>query len=117
MAKIMTVEDSGLVRSIIKKILIEGGYEIVEASSGQDAIELYRLEKPDLVFMDINLPDVSGIDVTKELLTIDSDAKIIMCTIVESEKYRKEAIEAGAKDYLVKPFSKKEIIDVVNKYL
>ncbi len=117
MAKIMTVEDSGLIRSIIKKILVEDGHEIIEVSSGKDAILKYEIEKPDVVFMDINLPGISGIEATKEIMRFDSGAKIIMCTIIDSEEYKKEALDAGAKDYLVKPFSKKEILDSVNKNL
>lgn len=117
MAKVMTVEDSGLIRSIIRKILISEGHEVVEVPSGKDAIIRYETDKPELVFMDINLPDISGLDATKEILNIDKDAKVIMCTIVDKDDYKKKATDIGAKAYLVKPFSKREIIDVLKNYL
>lgn len=117
MAKVMTVEDSGLIRSIIRKILVSEGHDVVEVSSGKDAIVKYETEKPDLIFMDINLPDISGLDATKEILDFDKNAKIIICTIVDKEEYKNKANELGAKEYLIKPFSKKEIIDVLRAYL
>lgn len=117
MANIMTVEDSGLIRSIIKKSLVEEGHEVIEVASGKDAILKYETEKPDLVLMDINLPGISGIEATREIIRFDPGAKIIMCTILGSEDYKTEAINAGAKDYLVKPFSKEEIINAVTNNL
>ncbi|MFW5990640.1 MAG: response regulator [Nanoarchaeota archaeon] len=117
MAKIMTVEDSGLIRSIIRKILISEGHEIIEVSSGKDAVIRYEKEKPALVFMDINLPDISGLDATKEIIDFDPSAKVAMCTIVDKDEYKQKAKEIGAKAYLVKPFSRREILDVLNDYL
>lgn len=117
MAKVMTVEDSGLIRSIIKKSLVEEGHEVIEVASGKDAILKYETEKPDLVFMDINLPGISGIEATKEILRFDPQARVVMCTILESENYKKDALETGAKDYLVKPFSKDEIVEAVTRNL
>ncbi|MGM5482513.1 MAG: response regulator [Nanobdellota archaeon] len=117
MAKVMTVEDSGLIRSIMRKILVSEGHEIVEVPSGKDGIIKYESEKPDLVFMDINLPDISGLDATKEIIDFDPEAKIVMCTIVDKDEYREKAKELGALSYLVKPFSKNEIVDVLRKYL
>ena len=117
MAKVMTVEDSGLIRSIIKKSLVEEGHEVIEVASGKDAILKHETEKPDIVLMDINLPGISGLEATREIIRFDPQAKIIMCTILESDDYKKEAMEIGAKDYLVKPFSKDEIVEAVTRNL
>lgn len=117
MAKVMTVEDSGLIRSIIRKIVADAGHDVVEVSSGKDAIIKYQTDQPDIVFMDINLPGISGIDAAEEILKSDPSAKIIMCTIVDKEEYKQKAKDIGAKGYIIKPFSRADILGALESNL
>lgn len=114
MAKIMLVEDSKLIRSILKKIIVGEGHDVIEVESGKDAVIVYESETPDLVFMDINLPGINGLDATQEILSMNPEAKVIMCTIMDKPEYQERAKGMGAVGYIVKPFSKQQIVETVN---
>jgi two-component system, chemotaxis family, chemotaxis protein CheY len=117
MAKIMTVEDSDLIRSIIKKMIVSEGHEVIEVSSGKDSILKYGELKPDIVFMDINLPDILGLDVAKEIIKQDPNAIIIMCSVIDNLESKEKAKKIGAKEYIVKPFVREQIVSVIQKYI
>ena len=105
MAKIMICDDAAFMRMMIKDILTKNGYEIAaEAENGAVAVEKYPDAKPDLVLMDITMPDMDGIQALKKIKEIDPNANIIMCSAMGQQAMVIEAIQSGAKDFIVKPF-------------
>jgi two-component system, chemotaxis family, chemotaxis protein CheY len=117
MAKIMVVDDSSLMRKILSDIIIELGHIVIEACEGEESIELYKKEHPDIVFMDIimNLDKKNGINALKSIKSYDPNAIIIMCTSIgDQDSVVKECVENGAVEYICKPFLKNEIIKAIN---
>jgi len=105
-------------RMMIKNIVSKNGYEVVgEAENGQVAVELYQKLKPDLVTMDITMPEMNGIDGVKAILGIDPNANIIMCSAMGQQAMVMEAIQAGAKDFIVKPFQQDRILQAIGRVL
>jgi len=118
MAKILIADDSGFMRKIIRNILEKLGHkDIIEASNGQEAMDKYKKEKPDLVLLDIIMPDVGGIDVLRSLIEIDKEAKIIMITAVGQDAMVEECNLLGAKGYIIKPFNEKKITEGISNVL
>jgi len=116
--KILTVDDAAFMRMMLKDILVNNGYEIVgEASNGREAIEKYAEHQPDLVLMDITMPDMDGITSLKEIKKIDSQAKIIMCSAMGQQTMVVDAIQAGATDFIVKPFKADRVLEAIKKTL
>ncbi len=117
-ARVLTVDDSKFLRNTLQEIFANNGYEIAgEAENGEEAIETYKKLKPDLVTMDIIMPKISGIDAVKAIISYDPDAKIIMCSALDHQELIEDAIKAGAKGYIIKPFSPEEVLDTANKVL
>lgn len=115
--KILIVDDSMFMRRQIKMMIAEGeDKEIIEASNGTESIQLYQAEKPDLVLLDITMPDKSGIEVLEELLAINPKANIIMCSALGQEQMIADALRIGAKDFLVKPIKKEQLQSVLQAY-
>ncbi|AND85402.1 response regulator [Clostridium tyrobutyricum] len=118
MAKVLIVDDAAFMRMMIKDILEKGGFEIVgEANNGIKAVELFKKEKPDVVTMDITMPDMDGIEAVKAIKEFDPAAKIIMCSAMGQQTMVMDAIKAGAKDFIVKPFQPDRVIEAVTKVL
>ena len=118
MAKVLIVDDAAFMRMMIKDILEKGGFEIVgEANNGLKAVELFKKEKPDVVTMDITMPDMDGIEAVKAIKEFDPAAKIIMCSAMGQQTMVMDAIKAGAKDFIVKPFQPDRVIEAVTKVL
>ncbi len=116
--KLLIVDDSEFMQSMICDIIAGTDYEIIaKAFSGKEALEKYIKHSPDIVTMDINMPDMDGVQAVKELLEIDCDAKIIMCSGIEKKKDMKRALEAGAYGYIQKPFQRKEIVNMINEVM
>jgi len=118
--KILIVDDALFMRSMLKDILVSAGYDIIgEAERGTEAVEKYKALQPDLVTMDIVMREGSsaGIDATREILKHNSKAAVIMCSGLGQEAQVMEAIEAGALDYVVKPFRSEDVVAVVKKIL
>ncbi|ACL69516.1 response regulator receiver protein [Halothermothrix orenii H 168] len=116
--RVLIVDDAAFMRMMIKNILTEGGYEIVgEAENGIDAAKLYKELKPDLVMMDITMPEMDGIDAVKKIIEIDKDAKIVMCSAMGQQAMVLDAIQAGAKDFVVKPFKPDRVLEAVSRVL
>ncbi|KYC59233.1 response regulator [Weizmannia sp. FSL W8-0676] len=116
--KILIVDDAAFMRMMIKDILTKNGYDVVaEAADGAQAIEKYKEHRPDLVTMDITMPEVDGISALKEIKKIEPDAKVIMCSAMGQQAMVIDAIQAGAKDFIVKPFQADRVIEAIQKTL
>ena len=116
MAKVMICDDAAFMRMMIKDILTKNGYEIAaEAENGAIAVEKYPEAKPDLVLMDITMPDMDGIQALKKIKEIDANANVIMCSAMGQQAMVIEAIQAGAKDFIVKPFQAERVLEAVKK--
>lgn len=116
--RVLIVDDATFMRMMIKDILVKNGFEIAgEAENGQKAVALYQELKPDVVTMDITMPEMDGITAIKAIRQIDADAKIIMCSAMGQQLMVMEAIQAGAKDFIVKPFQQDRVIQALNKVL
>ena len=114
--RILLVDDAVFMRMKLKDILEKNGYEVVgEAQNGLEAIEKYKTEKPDLVTMDITMPEMDGVTALKKIKEIDPNAKVIMCSAMGQQSMVMDAIQAGAIDFIVKPFDNERVIESVNK--
>ena len=119
MAKnILIVDDAAFMRMMIKDILTKNGYNVAgEAENGAKAMEKYNELKPDLVLMDITMPEVDGIQALKNIKASDPNAKIIMCSAMGQQAMVIEAIQSGAKDFIVKPFQAERVLEAVKKVI
>ena len=117
MAKnILVCDDAAFMRMMIKDILTKNGYTVAgEAENGQKAVEKYKECAPDLVLMDITMPEMDGIQALKEIKKNDPAAKIIMCSAMGQQAMVIEAIQSGAKDFIVKPFQAERVLEAVKK--
>ncbi len=116
--KILVVDDAAFMRMLIKDALAKNGYtNIIEAADGEAACEVYAAEKPDLVIMDITMPNKTGLDALKDIKESDPTAKVIMCSAMGQELIVVDALKFGALDFIVKPFKAGRIIQTVQKYL
>ena len=117
MAKnILICDDAAFMRMMIKDILTKNGYNIAgEAENGAKAVEKYNETKPDLVLMDITMPEMDGIQALKKIKEADPNACIIMCSAMGQQAMVVEAIQSGAKDFIVKPFQAERVLEAVKK--
>ena len=116
MAKILIVDDAAFMRMMIKDILTKNGYEVAaEAENGQKAVEKYAEVRPNLVLMDITMPEMDGIQALKKIKEIDAGANVIMCSAMGQQAMVIEAIQSGAKDFIVKPFQAERVLEAVKK--
>lgn len=115
---ILIVDDAAFMRMMIKDVLTKNGFEVLgEAENGAKAIEKYKELQPNLTIMDITMPEVDGIQAVKEIKKMDPNAKIIMCSAMGQQAMVIEAIQAGAKDFIVKPFQADRVIEAVKKVI
>ncbi|KHF38390.1 response regulator [Halalkalibacter okhensis] len=118
MASVLIVDDAAFMRMMIKDILSKNGFEIAgEAANGAEAIEKFKEVSPDLVTMDITMPEMDGIQALKEIKQIDSGAKVIMCSAMGQQSMVIDAIQSGAKDFIVKPFQADRVLEAIKKVL
>ena len=116
MASILIVDDAAFMRMMIKDILSKNGYTVVgEAENGIKAIEKFKEVNPDLVTMDITMPEMDGIQAVKQIKAIDDSARIIMCSAMGQQAMVIESIQAGARDFIVKPFQAERVLEAVRK--
>lgn len=116
--KILIVDDAAFMRMMIKDILSKNGFEIAgEAADGAQAVQMYQETQPDLVTMDITMPEMDGIMALKEIKKQNPQAKIIMCSAMGQQAMVIDAIQAGAKDFIVKPFQADRVLEAINKAL
>lgn len=118
MAKILIVDDNKLMRTRLKMILTKTNHEVIgEAENGKMAIQLYRELKPDLVTMDVTMPELSGLEATKIICNEFPNARIIMCSAMGQQRVIVEAIETGAVDFIIKPFDDNRVLAAINRSL
>ncbi|MCA1030174.1 response regulator [Bacillus timonensis] len=118
MARILIVDDARFMRLTLGNILTKANHLIVgEAENGRHGVELYKELKPDLVTMDITMPEMNGVEAVKEIKKEFPTATIVMCSAMGQQRMVVEAIEAGAKDFIVKPFDESRVLDAINRVL
>ena len=116
--RILVVDDAAFMRMMIKEVLSKNGFDVCgEAENGKVALEKYKELTPDLVIMDITMPEVNGIDALKSIKDFNKDAKVIMCSAMGQQAMVIEAIQSGAKDFIVKPFQADRVVEAVKKVL
>jgi two-component system chemotaxis response regulator CheY len=121
MGTVMVVDDASFMRAVLKKIILQSGHEVIaEAANGDEAINQFQQAQPDLVLMDIVMPPGTkakdGIDALKQIVTENPSAKIVMCSSMGQQALIAEALKAGAKDFVVKPFQPQKVMEVLSKY-
>jgi two-component system chemotaxis response regulator CheY len=118
MARILVADDASFMRQMIREIVEEAGHEVVaEASDGVEAIEQFKKHHPDVVTMDIVMPRRSGIDAVKGIIEIDPSACVVMCSALGQETLVQEALQAGARDFIVKPFKPDAVTATLRKVI
>ena len=116
MKKVLICDDALVMRMVIKKEIEKLGFEVVaEASDGQEAVDLYKEYKPDITTMDITMPKKSGIVALQEIMAFDKNAKVVVVSAMGQEEWVKQSIIAGAKNFIVKPFTPDKLHEVLNK--
>lgn len=117
-SRVLIVDDLAFIKLIIKDTLEKTGFEVAgEASNGLEAIEQYKRLRPDIVLMDITMPKMDGIQALQEIVKIDPQAKVIMCSALGQQKLIIQSIQLGAKDFIVKPFKPERIVGAIKKAL
>ena len=115
---VLICDDAIFMRTMVGDILTQAGYDVVgEAETGLQAVERFRELRPDLVTMDIVMPDMGGIDAEREIVKLDPEAKVLMCSAMGQQALVVEAIQAGAKDFVVKPFQPSRVLEAVQRVL
>ncbi len=115
---VLVCDDAIFMRTMISDILSQAGFDVIgEAETGIQAVERFKELKPDLVTMDIVMPDMGGIDAVREIMKIDPAAKVLMCSAMGQQALVVEAIQAGAKDFVVKPFQPSRVLEAVQRVL
>lgn len=114
--RVLIVDDALFMRNMLKDIFTNAGHDVIgEAANGDEAVAKYSELKPDLVTMDIVMPQKSGIEALREIREQDPDAKIVMCSALGQDALVVEAVQSGAKDFIVKPFKEDRVLDVVRR--
>lgn len=116
MAKVLVADDAAFMRMRLSNLLRQAGHEVLEANNGFQALEVYEDQKPDLVFMDITMPEMDGIEALKRLRALDPEARVVMCTALGQQSMVIEAVKSGAKDFIVKPFQPERVLQAVEKW-
>jgi len=118
MAKLLITDDAAFMRMTLKKMVTDAGFEVVgEAANGQEAVDLYAEHRPDLVTMDITMPEMKGIEALEKIKQIDPQAKVVMCSAMGQQNMVVDAIQKGAIDFIVKPFDEARIKESISKAL
>lgn len=116
--RVMIVDDALFMRNLLKDIFLRAGYQVVgEAGSGETALAIYQQTRPELVTMDIVMPEKSGLETVREILAADPDACILMISALGQDMLLAEAIAAGAKDFIIKPFREEQVLDIAKRLL
>ncbi|HHW66327.1 response regulator [Defluviitalea raffinosedens] len=117
MKKILIVDDAMFIRSSLKLMLENNGFEVIgEAGNGYEAIDKYKVLKPDIVTMDITMPEMDGIESLRQIKEYDKNANVVMITALGQESFVKEAIMLGAKGFIVKPFKEETVVKALSKF-
>ncbi len=117
-AKVLIVDDAAFMRMMLKDILLKNGFEVIgEAENGRTGVQLFQELNPDLVTMDITMPEMDGISAVKEIKKLDGKARIVMVSAMGQQSMVIEAIQAGAADFIVKPFQPDRVLESLRKAL
>ena len=118
MARVLIVDDAAFMRKMLGDVLAKGGHEVIgEGANGAEAITQYQSLRPDIMTLDITMPEKDGLAALREILTLEPAAKVVMCSALGQESKVLEAIKAGAKDFVVKPFQPDRVLDAIGKAL
>jgi two-component system chemotaxis response regulator CheY len=118
MARVLIVDDAAFMRKMLGDVLAKGGHEVIgEGANGVEAITQFQSLRPDIMTLDITMPEKDGLAALREILTLEPGAKIIMCSALGQESKVLEAIKSGAKDFVVKPFQADRVLDAIGKAL
>jgi two-component system, chemotaxis family, chemotaxis protein CheY len=117
MAKILVVDDAMFMRTRLRSLLEGAGHQIAEASNGREAVDTYAAEHPDLVLMDVTMPEMDGLEALRAIREGSAEAKIIMCSALGQQSIVLEAIKSGARDFIVKPFKPEKVLETVAKHV
>jgi two-component system chemotaxis response regulator CheY len=118
MARILVVDDAAFMRKVVSDALASGGHEVIgEASNGLQAVERFQELRPELMTLDITMPEKDGLEALAEIMTIDPGARVLMCSALGQETKVIESIKLGAKDFVVKPFQAARLLEAVGKAL
>lgn len=117
MARIMVVDDAAFMRMLCKKLLTQLGHDVTEAATGSQAVEAYKANPPDMVLLDITMPDMDGITALKEIREFDPNARVGMVTAMGQQSMVMEALKAGARDFVIKPFDQDRVLAAINKIM
>ena len=117
MATILVVDDAAFMRMRCKKLLTQSGYDVLEANTGAQAVEVYKECRPDMVLLDITMPDMDGLTALKEIKKIDPNAKVAIVTAMGQQSIVTDALKAGAQDFVIKPFEPDRVLAAVRKML
>ena len=118
MARVLVVDDAVFMRKVVSDALNKGGHEVIgEAANGQEAVDRFQELKPEVMTLDITMPEKDGLSALKDIMALDPSAKVIMCSALGQESKVLESIKLGAKDFVVKPFQADRVLDAVGKAL
>lgn len=117
MAKILVVDDAMFMRSRLRGLLEGAGHEVIEAPNGKEAVDAFGQGQPDLVLMDVTMPEMDGLEALKQIRALSGSAKVIMCSALGQQSIVLEAIKAGAKDFIVKPFRPEKVLEAVGRQI
>ena len=118
MARVLIVDDAAFMRKMLGDVLAKAGHEVVgEGANGDEAVAQYQSLRPDIMTLDITMPEKDGLAALKEIIAVDPGAKVVMCSALGQESKVLEAIKAGAKDFVVKPFQPDRVLDAIGKAL
>ena len=117
MAKILIVDDAEFLRVRITKMLSGDGYTVFEAENGVKAVATYKEVRPDVVLMDVTMPEMDGLTALKEIRAFDPQARVVMLTALGQESVVLEAVKSGARDFVVKPFERERVMNAIHKLL
>lgn len=117
MPKILIVDDAAFMRMRVAKLLTENGYEVIEAGDGQEGLNQYKANKPDMVLMDITMPVMDGITAVEEIKKFDADAVVVMCSALGQQTMVMNSVKAGAKDFIVKPYQPEKILATIQRFI
>lgn len=115
---VLIADDLKFIKLVLRELVEKAGFRVVgEASNGQEAVELYQNERPDVVLMDITMPKMDGLAALKQILQFDPGAKVIMCSALGQQSLIVQALQLGAKDFIVKPFREERVVAAIKKIL
>jgi two-component system, chemotaxis family, chemotaxis protein CheY len=118
MARVLIVDDAAFMRKMLGDVLAKGGHEVIgEGANGTEAVTQYQALRPDIMTLDITMPEKDGLAALREILTLEPSAKVVMCSALGQESKVLEAIKSGAKDFVVKPFQPDRVLDAIGKAL